>query len=149
MNSIARRALSGIPVLAIGAALILIGPGVAFAQRGGGGHGGRSGGGSFGRSYSGGGRSYSGPSYSRPGLCGAVRRSYSAPYSGNYGARSYYGNRGYAAPYANRGYYNGRGLYGGYYPGRFYAGRGYYYGGHFWARPVFRSRDRYSVRLGL
>lgn len=121
MNSLIRTVLRkpAIPVLALGAALILLGPTTVFAQRGWG-HGAYSG-----RSYSGG-----GPRYSSGGYSG---RSY-------YGGHGYYSSPGYSTPYARgyyaRGYY-GRGYSGGYYPGRFYAGRGYFYGGRFWARPYF------------
>ena len=128
------------PALALGAVLMLVGPTAALAQRGGGNRGGNSGGSSSGRSFSGGGRSYSAPSYSGRSYSGGGR-SYAAPNSG----RSYSGGRSYAAPYAGRSYSGGRSYYGGgyyrggggYNAGRFYAGRGYYYGGRFWARPYF------------
>jgi uncharacterized membrane protein YgcG len=45
---------SAMPALALGAVLMLLGPPVALAQRGGGGHGGHSGGSYSGRSFSGG-----------------------------------------------------------------------------------------------
>ena len=111
---------SAMPALALGAALMLLGPTAALAQRGGGGHGGHAGGGFAGRSFSGGGGPrYSTPSYSGHGYAG--------------------GGRSYAAPNAGRSFYGGRsyGTRGGFYPGRFYAGRGYYYSGRFWARPYF------------
>src|SRR5690348_7975244 len=77
---------AALPVVALGAALFLMGPTPAMAQRGHGGYGGGgrsySGGGSAGRSYSGGG-GYAGRSYS-----GGGARQYSAP--------SY--SRGYSAP---------------------------------------------------
>ncbi len=114
---------SAMPALVLGAALMLLAPTAAMAQRGGGARGGHSSGSFSGRSFSGGGRQYSAPSY--------AGRSYSG------------GGRSYAAPYAGRSYSGGRSYYGGghyggggaYYSGRFYAGRGYYYGGRFWARP--------------
>ena len=116
---------SAMPMLALGAVLVFLGPTAAFAQRSSGGHGGHSGGSYAGRSFSGGGgHGYSAPSY--------AGRSYGAPSVG----------RGYSAP---RSYYGGgynRGG-GGYYAGRFYAGRGYYYGGRFWARPY------YGVGVGI
>jgi hypothetical protein len=121
---------SAMPAFALGAALMLLAPTAALAQRSGGGRGGHSGGSFSGRSFSGGGgRRYSAPSYSGRSYSGGGR-SYAAPHAG----RSYAGGRSYAAPYAGRSYYGGGG---GYYPGRFYAGRGYYYGGRFWARPYF------------
>ena len=55
------RIKSVLPGLIMGAALMMLGPTTALAQRGGGGHGGHSGGGFSGRSFSGGGaRSFSG-----------------------------------------------------------------------------------------
>ena len=87
---------SAMPMLALGAVLVFLGPTAAFAQRSSGGHGGHSGG------------SYGAPS---------VGRGYSAP-------RSYYGggyNRGGGGYYAGR-FYAGRGYY---YGGRFWA-RPYY-----------------------
>jgi hypothetical protein len=120
-----------IPALALGAALMLLGPTTALAQRGGGGRGGQSGGGYSGRSFSGGGG-----------------RSYAAPNSG----RSFSGGRSYAAPNQGRSFSGGRSYYGGgeryrggggYYAGRFSPGHGYYYGGSFWARPY------YGVGVGI
>ena len=73
---------SAMPALALGAALMLLGPTDALAQRGGGGRGGHSGGSYSGRSFSGGGgRSYAGPSYSGRSYSGGGR-SYAAPYAG-------------------------------------------------------------------
>jgi hypothetical protein len=131
MNRIAQSVSfkSALPVLALGAVLMLLGPTSAFAQRGGGQRGergGHGGGGSYGRSFSGsGGHRDSGPAYS--------------------GRNQWGGGRSYAAPERGRSFYSGRSDYrggnyrggGSYSPGRFYSGRGYYYGGRFWARPYF------------
>ena len=121
------RIKSAVPALVLGAALMLLGPTAALAQRGGGGHGGHSGGGYSGRSFS-----------------GAMR------FSGGAGRGFSGGGRSFVAPStrAIRRLVAGAPLQaaigGGYFvaeeaffPGRFYAGRGYYYGGRFWARPYF------------
>ena len=122
MQKISRK--SAMPVLALGALLMLLGPTAALAQRSGGGRGGHSGGSYSGRSFSGGGgRSYAAPS----GRSYAGGRSYNGGgyYPGRFyaGRGYYYGGRFWARPYFGigigipfgSGYYSRSGC--GYYDG--------------------------------